>query len=113
MRYLALALALAWACWWVFFSTAEAVGTHQFGEAIVMFVATFGALAIAWKWPVFGGVVLLLEGCASIAMFAPMWLHRFGGIQVLILFAIMPAPPIVAGALLLLSRSHRHDALAV
>jgi hypothetical protein len=104
MRYVALAIAAAWACWWVIFSTAEAIGTGQFGEAIVMFVATFGALAVAWKWPVIGGMLWLLEGAASIALWAPMWLRRFPPIQIVILAAIMPAPPIAAGFLLLLWR---------
>jgi hypothetical protein len=41
-------------------------------------------------------------------MMAPMWLHRFHAAQVLILFAIMPLPPLATGILLLLSRHRPH-----
>jgi hypothetical protein len=79
IRQVALALALAWACWWVFFEMAEAVGGRQFGQ-----------------------------GLTAIVMMAPMWLHRFHAAQVLILFAIMPLPPLATGILLLLSRRRPH-----
>ena len=59
MRYTALALALLWAGWWVFFETAEAVGSHDFMQAIIFAVVMFGAVAIAWKWPAVGGALLL------------------------------------------------------
>lgn len=112
MRYVALASGLAWACWWVFFETAEAIGDRQFGQAFLFFVVMFGVVAIAWKWPAIGGALFLLDGAAAIALFAPAWLHHFHALQVLILFAIMPAPPLAAGILLLLSRGHHHAAVA-
>ena len=109
LRYVALALGAAWACWWVFFATAEAIASRRFGgEAILFFVEMFGTVAIAWKWPAIGGLLFLLAGAVSIALYAPMWIHRFNLGQVLILFAIMPAPPVAAGILLLLSRRHAH-----
>jgi hypothetical protein len=108
IRQVALALALAWACWWVFFETAEAVGDRQFGQAAIFFVVMFGAVALAWKWPIAGAAVFFAEGLTAIVMFAPMWLHRFHAAQVLILFAIMPLPPLATGILLLLSRRRPH-----
>jgi hypothetical protein len=37
-------------------------------------------------------------------MFTPAWAHRFRLAQFLLLFAMMPLPPLAAGILLLLSR---------
>lgn len=36
MRRVALALALLWAGWWVFFAAGDAVVSHQFGGAITL-----------------------------------------------------------------------------
>jgi hypothetical protein len=41
-------------------------------------------------------------------MFAPMWAHRFRLGAFLVLFAMMPLPPLAAGILLLLSRRQAH-----
>lgn len=104
LRYIALGLGAAWACWWVFFEIAEGAGEHQFTEAIIFLVAMFGAVVLAWKWPIAGAVVFLTEGIASIVLFAPMWTHRFHPGMVLVMCAMMPLPPLAAGILLLLSR---------
>src|ERR1039458_867206 len=108
LRYVALALGAAWACWWVFFETAEAIGDRQFTQAILFLVVMFGALAIAWKWPAIGAALFLAEGIAAVALFAPAWIHRFRLGQFLLVFAMMPLPPLAAGILLLLSRRHAH-----
>jgi hypothetical protein len=97
LRYVALALGAAWACWWVSFEMAEAIGERQFTQAILFLVAMFGALALAWKWPVAGAALFFAEGIASIVMFAPMWTHRFHLGTFLLLFAMMPLPPLAAG----------------
>lgn len=107
LRRVALALGAAWASWWVFFATAESIASQQYGGAIVVIVEMFGTLVIAWKWPRIGSVLFLLACAASIAMFTPMWIRRFNPVQVLILFAMMPLPPLAAGILLLLSTRHR------
>jgi hypothetical protein len=108
LRYVALALGAAWACWWVFFETAEAIGDRQFDQAILFLVVMFGAVALAWKWPAIGAALFLAEGIAAIIMFAPMWTHRFRLPAFLVLFAMMPLPPLAAGILLLLSRRRAH-----
>jgi len=115
LRYVALALGAAWACWWVFFETAEAIGDRQFGQAILFLVAMFGAVALAWKWPAIGAALFLVEGLTSIVIFAPMWAHRFNLGLFLVMFAMMPLPPLAAGVLLLLSRrqTHPHQPAAV
>ncbi|MBZ5591958.1 MAG: hypothetical protein LAP39_06960 [Acidobacteriia bacterium] len=107
MRRVALVLALVWAGWWVFFASADALMSHEFAGAITLAVVTIGTLAVAWKWPAVGGVLLVLASITSIGMWAPMWIRRFDFWQILVLFAIMPLPPLVAGVLLLLS-THRH-----
>ncbi len=112
MRQVALALGLAWACWWVFFAIAEAFASHQFWEALAFLVVMPGTVALAWKWPAIGGVLFLVEGMAAIGMYAPMWLRRFPPLQIAALFAMMPLPPLAAGILLLFSRKPRHPAAA-
>lgn len=106
LRYVGLALGAAWACWWVFFETAEAMGGHPFTQAILFLVVMFGTVAVAWKWPAAGAALFFVEGIVSIVMFTPAWAHRFRLAQFLLLFAMMPLPPLAAGILLLLSRRH-------
>ena len=109
LRYVALGLGAAWACWWVFFAMAEAVGDHQFTGAIIFCVVMFGAVALAWKWPGIGAALFLAEGLAAIVVFTPMWWRRFHLGGTLLMFAWMPLPPIATGVLLLLSRRHAHS----
>ena len=104
LRYVALALGAAWACWWVFFETAEGATGRNFTQAIIFLLIMFGTLAAAWKWPAAGAILFLAEGLGSIAFFGPAWAHNFGLAQFLLLFAMMPLPPLAAGILLLLSR---------
>ncbi len=107
LRQVGLAVGLAWACWWVFFETAEAIGTREFGQAVIFGVLMLGGIALAWKWPAAGAGLLLAEGVAAIVTFAPMWWRRFHFAGTLLMFAWMPLPPLAAGILLLLSRRHR------
>jgi len=104
LRSVALALGAAWACWWVFFAMAEAFSDHQFTGAIVFFVLMFGAVALAWKWPLAGAMLFILEGLAAIFMYTPMWWRRFHLGGTLLMTAWMPVPPIATGVLLFLSR---------
>ena len=106
LRSVALAIGAAWACWWVFFELAESLADRRFGQAAFFLIAMFAAVVLAWKWPAAGSVLFLVEGFASIAMFAPSWAHRFRFYEFLVMFAMMPLPPIAAGILLLLSRRH-------
>jgi hypothetical protein len=107
MRSIALALVLAWACWWVFFETVEAVGSHRYGQAILFVVVMFGPAAVAWKWPAIGGALFPADGIAATGMLGPAWTRRFDLAQFLLLFIMMPLPLLAAGTLLLLSRKCR------
>ena len=109
----ALALGVIWAGWWVFFATGGAVVSHRLIPPILFLVVMFGTVAIAWKWHAIGAALFCIESLASVATSAPMWLRRFPPLQVVLLFGIMPAPPIAAAILLVLSMSHRgHRATA-
>jgi len=107
MRRVALALALLWAAWWVFFAIADAIVRHEFRGAITLAVVVISTIAVAWKWPSVGGVLLILDSIASVGIWGAMWIHSFNVWQILLLLAIMTLPPLVAGVLFLLS-SHRH-----
>jgi hypothetical protein len=109
-------LGLLWAVWWTLFATAEAIvntyrnpstGPRELGVATVFALVLFGSVAIAWEWPLLGGPLLILASAASVALWGPMWVRRFGIWEVLLLVAIMPLPPLAAGVLFLLFR-HRH-----
>ncbi len=115
LRYVGLALGAAWACWWVLFETFEAFGEHRFTQAVLFLVLMFGALAVAWKWPVIGAALFILEGIAAIVMFGPMWARHFELGEFLALFAMMPLPPLAAGLLLFLSwrTARQHEQVSV
>ena len=104
LRLVALSLGLAWACWWVFFATAEAFADRNFTGDIIFFVAMLGAVALAWKRPVAGGMLFLAESLASMIMYIPMWWRRFHLAGTLLMFAWMCLPPLAAGILLLVAR---------
>jgi hypothetical protein len=100
LRYAGLLVSLVWACGWVLFEMVEAMESRDFGQAIFTVMVMLGAVAIAWRWTVIGGVLLILEGLGAMWLFAPVWIWRFS----LMLVAMMPMPPMVAGVLLLLSK---------
>jgi len=115
IRNVALGVGAAWAGWWVFFEMAEAIPSRQFTEMIIFVLLMFGAVALGWKWPAIGGTAFLMEGAAAIIMFAPMWAHRFTIGPFLLLLAMMPLPPLVAGFMLLVAWRllHTHDRVPV
>jgi len=110
MQHIALAVALVWAGWWVFFAMADAIVTHEFWGAIVLTVVVSAAVVVAWKWPTVGGSLLVLMSVAAIGLWAPMWFRRFDFWMIVSMFAAMPLPPFAAGVLLLFSRRLRRHA---
>jgi hypothetical protein len=107
LRVAALILASLWAGLWTLFEGAEAAGSRQFGQAALLLMVMVGAVAIAWRWPLAGGILLILEALAAVVLFAPMWLRRMDGGECVLLFSTMCAPPLIAGLMLILSRSSR------
>ena len=101
-------LSLLWACWWVFFEGAEGVGSGNFGQAIIFAVAMLGVVALAWKWPLAGGSLLILEALAAIFLFSGVWSRHFSGPQIGALLLLMPGPPLVSGILFCLSSPKLH-----
>jgi len=107
MRHVAMALALLWSAWWVFFDAADAIQRQEWGNAILFAVAIAAPVAIAWKWPAAGGALLILASVVSVWMYAQMWIRGLDFWQIVVMFAILPLPPLAAGTLLLAS-SHPH-----
>lgn len=99
----ALVIALLWAIWWVFFAAADAIVSRRFGGAITLAVVVIGTVAIASKWRAVGGVLLILASIASVGIWGAMWIRRFNFLQIVLIFALMPLPPLAAGILLLIS----------
>ena len=102
MVWAARAIAVAWAGWWTFFTVAEAI--HEPLEALVthgwMVLLMWGAIALAWKYPAAGGVVLIAEGLFVVSCFLVGWLpSRSGYVGFVIL--TLAVPPILAGLMLL------------
>lgn len=97
MRIVAWVVFLAWAAFWLFFNIASGVSeidelgpmaliSHLWMPALILL-----ALGVAWRWPLAGGILLI----GLVVLFVA----RFGwqGWQ---LAALLEAPPLVAGLLL-------------
>jgi hypothetical protein len=98
MRYIARVLALIWACWWTFFGLIAGAGEGYGPSGILAHAAVPGlvflvAAVIAWRWEVIGGILLLLEGLATLIVF---WFSRTAEG-----FLTLTSPPLVAGLLFL------------
>ncbi len=109
LEYLARALALVWAGFWVFFFVAESLAWHTPVDRMTIWVGVgllFVVLAlVGWRWEVTGGVLLIAAGVlAALAylIWAPRELALTTRATILIAFGV---PPAVAGALFLV---HHH-----
>lgn len=106
IRYTARALSLLWACWWILFGTAGSLATGMLGQAIVSAILTVGPVVLAWKKERQGGSMLILEGVLVILLFTETWTRKLDVAGILIMFASMPVPPLIAGILFVID-SHR------
>ncbi len=107
MRSIARALALIWACWWIFFALANAVG-ERFSQQAVLIIAFFpliflGSAVIPRRWERTGGAVLLLEGL--IILFGYPWIafNRLPLSAIIVVVLTLALPPLVAGFLFLVA----------
>jgi hypothetical protein len=104
VQYVARGLALLWAGWWVLFALACGISEGSSFEAIAIHAAPFFAFVIgaliALRWDTAGGIVLLALGLAMFVA-APIIFGSHGVDAVTLMLA---APPILAGALLLVGR---------
>lgn len=109
MCYIARALALIWACWWTFFGLVSGAGEGLKGllanapNALpgLVFLAS---VAIAWRWVVIGGIVLVLEGLFIFIAYPVMVHSRFPLSTIIFVLLTMGLSPLVAGFLFLISR---------
>ena len=109
-------LVSAWVLWWTFFAVATLMSDHgpvaakafRFGEVALFF---WGSLLVAWRWPVIGSLLLILEGLAVCACF-PAGLLRATPASAAFLIATLASPPLIAGVLLTYSywRKFAHHA---
>jgi hypothetical protein len=109
-RYVARALSLVWACFWLIFGLLSGAGAGTKGLVAnapnalpgLLFVAS---ALLAWRWQRLGGVVLLAEGLV-LAVGYPLIMH--GGLPastIVFTLVIISLPPLVAGILFLLART--------
>lgn len=107
MRATALTLLALGTAFWLWFGIASAWGEQLgIGNWIAHLLVPGGillaTLLVAWRWPVAGGVLLLLEGVFIAVGYPILVAGRFPWTTVLFVLATMAGPPLVAGALLLL-----------
>lgn len=108
MRYIARALVLTWAGWWVFFAVASLL-SEGFSTEGVLIVTGFSLILLAgavipWRWEAIGGAVLVLEGILVSVGYPVMTMHSNLPLWVMVSTLLALAlPPLVAGSLFLAS----------
>jgi len=103
-RYVAGALALAWAAWWSFFGLASGISEGLSPGAVVLHMTVpglifFASAVLAWRTGVIGGAVLALEGLAVLIAYPLMTYHQFPFSTIVVVILTMSLPPLVAGLL--------------
>jgi hypothetical protein len=98
IRYTARGVALAWASLWTMFGLMSGIGEGLDPVGVFMHTLVPGlifliAAIIAWRWELFGGLLLVAEGLLTMATF-PFATTSQG-------FMLLAFPPIVAGCLFL------------
>jgi hypothetical protein len=94
---------------WLWFGIASAASEDLGAGNWVAHVVGPGAIllataAIAWRWPVAGAALLVLEGLVVAVGYPLMVNDRFPLTTIVFVLLTMAAPPIVAGVLLLVGR---------
>ncbi len=103
MRYIARALAVAWAGWWALLSLLSLMLNFSLVwvfVAICLSLFLLVSTAIPWRWEAIGGVVLLLEG---LVFFTAQIFVGFGGVPHILVVLAVGLPPLLAGFLFLAS----------
>jgi len=108
--WLARLLALAWGGWWTFFGLASGIGEKLKPVGILIHATVPGLIflasaILAWRRPLAGGSLLIVEGLAVLIAYPLIFGPRFPLATVLFVLLTMAAPPLLSGALLLLSRA--------
>lgn len=105
MRIGALIVALGWAVFWTWFGLASGIseGLNVIGVIIhtsVPGLVFLGTVALAWKWGLVGGIMLILEGIIIAIGYPLMVGGRFPFETILFILLTMALPPFVSGVLL-------------
>lgn len=105
MRSIARSLGLIWACWWIFFALANAVG-ERFSQQAVLILAFFpliflGSAMLPRLWERVGGAVLLLEGLIILFVYPWITYNQLPLSAILVVVLTLALPPLVAGFLFL------------
>jgi hypothetical protein len=105
-RYAARALALAWACFWLYFGLASGLSERLSLLGVLRHAAIPGGVflitaLIAWRWQAPGAALLILEGLVVLIAYPAVFGPRFPLSTVLFVLLLMAVPPILAGILLL------------
>ncbi|HLJ55969.1 MAG TPA: hypothetical protein VKT77_13095 [Chthonomonadaceae bacterium] len=104
------AITWLWVGVWLWFGIASVLsGKHVWdGLAHLAIPGTLmvGAAVAVWRWPVAGGVLLVVEGAALGGLMLAGLLR-----PTVLLFLLLVAPPVVAGILLLVGRPSAVGAL--
>ena len=102
LRVIAGSLAMAWACWWIFFAVATSL-PGGIGAAVVpgliACVVLLGSVAVAWNWEPIGGTLLILEGLTIVGAYTTGFLHNNSPSTMAVVLIMAAMPPIVAGVL--------------
>jgi hypothetical protein len=106
MRATALTLLALGTAFWLWFGAASAWGEglgigNWVAHLLVPGGVLLATLLVAWRWPVAGGGLLLLEGTFIAVGYPILVAGRFPWTTVLFVPLTMAAPPLAAGALLL------------
>jgi hypothetical protein len=107
LRYAGRGIGLAWAMFWTMFGLASGIGEGMNVLGVLLHMAFPGlaflaSVAVAWKWEAPGGVLLLAEGVLVLLLYALLF-TTMAFRSVIFIYSAMALPPLVAGALLLLS----------
>jgi len=105
MRSIARALALIWACWWVFFAVVSVSdeGFSQQGVLILIFcfLVFLGSAVIPRLWERIGAIILLLEGLIILIGYLLLMQGRYPLFAIIVVVLALALPPLVAGFLFL------------
>ncbi|MFH1245106.1 MAG: hypothetical protein V1662_01315 [Candidatus Omnitrophota bacterium] len=111
IRYIARALSLVWALWWVFFGLACGVFHYRELAEIIVHSTLPGLFFLltalfAWKWESPGGIALIVEGITAFIIYL-LYVKYFSISTLILALMTMSAPAIIAGSLLLKNKTQR------
>ena len=99
MRTTARTLGVVCSLWWLIFSVLEGgLSVATLMEILPFGLAILVATAVAWKWEVVGGALLILQGIGYLA-FTLLVVRQASPVGLILLLLFLPLPVLLAGAL--------------